>query len=182
MKNKIIFLSVGLCITIGCYYVFQYKNTELPKLVLVETAAVNVDVAKAPKMRKFRQNKLWRDTAAERLEREDGAIIHRIILDDQEYNKQLGLKLIEEAQEVATAKDKEEIISEIGDVLDVLDCIIKLHNCSQDEIDAARAKKIKERGGSYFNREFVTVSECLPGSFLEQYLLKQPDKYIEILD
>jgi len=174
MKKKNIFLVItllGLC-SLNIYNSFIKKACE-PAVV---------DVNKPVKMRKFLQNKLWRDNAAARLEKEDGAIVHRVILDDKEYSKQLGLKLMEEAQEVATSKDKEELIGEIGDVLDVLDCIIKLHSCSQDEINTAREQKIQERGGSYYNREFVTVSECLPGSFLEEYLLKQPDKYIEILD
>lgn len=181
MKNKEIVVGacfIFVCIGIFCWNVYFYSFENFKNI----TTVVVQDEIKAPKMRKFLQNKLWRDTAADRLEREDGAIIHRIILDDQEYNKQLGLKLMEEAQEVTTANNKEEIVGEIGDVLDVLDCIIKLHNFSQEEIDAARAQKIKERGGSYYNREFVTISECLPGSFLEDYLLKQPDKYIEILD
>ena len=174
-RSNIFFIVLLLSISGFSFYAYAFfvKQTCQP---------LASSIKQPVKMRKFLQNKLWRDNAADRLEKEDGAIIHRIILGDEEYSKQLGLKLMEEAHEVATSKDKEELVGEIGDVLDVLDCIIKLHNCSQDEINAAREQKIKERGGSYYNREFVTVSECLPGSYLEQYLLKQPDKYIEILD
>lgn len=173
MKKRMFFLIVGLSSFSAYIYLCEFQKP---------SDVIKVEEKKSLKMRKFLQNKLWRDNAADRLEKEDGAIIHRIILDDEQYNKQLGLKLEEEAHEVATAVTRDELVSEIGDVLDVLDCIIRLHNCTQDEIDIARQQKRNERGGSYFNREFVTVSECLPGSFLEDYLLKQPDKYIEIFD
>jgi len=131
--------------------------------------------------RKFLLNKLWRDNAAARLEREDGALIHRRILDDQEYTKQLGLKLIEEAGEVASADAQKELISELGDVLDVVECIMKHHKIEQAQVEQARDKKSKERGGTFLNREFVTVAEYWPGSFGEQYTLKDP-RIVEIFD
>ena len=51
-------------------------------------------IAKKPVvMRKFLLNKLWRDKAAAQLEMTDGAIIHRHVLNDEEYKKQLNLKI-----------------------------------------------------------------------------------------
>ena len=135
----------------------------------------------SPKRRKFIHNKLWRDDAIEQLEEQHGDIIHRIILDDQEYNNQLGLKLIEEATEVHTAKSKDELSSEVGDVLEVLDCIIALHNLSPQDIEQARNRKRNSRG-SYLKRKFVTTTESIPGSFLDNYCSKDPDKYQLIID
>ena len=42
-----------------------------------------------PKMRKFVQNKLWRDKANEILEKHHGSIVHWRRLDDKEFNEQL---------------------------------------------------------------------------------------------
>ena len=103
------------------------------------------------------------------------------ILDDEQYNHQLGLKLMEEADEVHRATTKEDLISEIGDVLEVLDAIIKLHDLSRDEIIADQTAKREERGGLY-ERQFVTMTESIPGTFLDEYCSKDPDKYKEILD
>ena len=150
------------------------------KKEITATTTYKVEVQEGAKRRKFLQNKLWRDNGAKQLEEQDGAIINRIILDDEEYNKQLGLKLIEEANEVAAARNKKELISEIGDVYEVIDCLMKLHNVSKQEVIAAQDKKRADRG-SFLNREFVLSSEYLPGSFGEWYSLKD-SRLIEIID
>lgn len=132
-------------------------------------------------IKKYMHNKLWRDHAIEKLEAQYDEIIHRKILSDEEYNQQLGLKLIEEAQEVITATNKDELISEIGDVYEVLDCIIALHKLSSDTIEQRRVDKRKDRG-SYKQRKFVTFTESKPGSFLDVYCSKDPKKYPLIVD
>ena len=138
------------------------------------------EVQEGVKRRKFLQNKLWRDNGAKQLEEQDGAVINRIILDDEEYNKQLGLKLIEEAHEVAAAQNKKELIVEMGDIYEVIDCLMKLHNISKEEVIAAQDKKRADRG-SFVNREFVLSSEYLPGSFGEWYSLKD-SRLVEVFD
>ncbi len=180
MKKNLGFLVIGLSIVAFCYVAYKYKNSEMIQELLVEK--VEAVESSAPKMHKYRLNKLWRDNAAARLEREDGAIISRRILNDEEYSQQLGFKLMEEAQEVVSATTKDELMSEIGDVLDVLDCIMKHHNFSQEKIDIARELKKKERGGSYFNREYVMDVQAVDGSFLHNYYLQSPDRHPEILD
>lgn len=154
--------------------IFMYKKIQQLETKTEETTSIT------PR-RKFIHNKLWRDNAIEQLEERYGDIINRAILDDQEYNNQLGLKLIEEAGEVHTAKNKEELSSEVGDVLEVLDCIIALHSLSLEEIEQARNKKRNDRG-SYLERKFVTTTESIPGSFLDIYCSKDPDKYQLIVE
>lgn len=175
MKKKFTLLIIGM---LGLsYYLYFYTNKD-------KAPVTNQSYEKRDnrlKRRKYLHNKLWRDNAIEQLEERHGDIIHRIILDDQEYNNQLGLKLIEEAGEVHTAKNKEELSSEVGDVLEVLDCIIALHDLSRDDIEQARNKKRNDRG-SYLERKFVTTTESIPGSFLDVYCSKDPDKYTEIID
>ncbi|MBP6869383.1 nucleoside triphosphate pyrophosphohydrolase [Candidatus Babeliales bacterium] len=132
-----------------------------------------------PKMRKFLLNKLWRDKAAGKL---DKVVIHVQTLGDEEYEKQLNLKLIEEAQEVVDAiANKDELTSEIGDVLEVLECIALQHKIAWKDVLAKKEAKRADRG-SYVQRQYVTIAECAPDSFLLSYYLKDPKRHLEIFD
>lgn len=131
------------------------------------------------KMRKFLQNKLWRDKANEMMEQNHGSIIHWRRLDDSEFNEQLRLKLLEEADEVRLAKSKEDLIGELADVFEVLDNLCKLNNISKDEVVAAQAIKIAQRGG-FGERKYVTIAEHPENSFGEKYCLADPNKYPEV--
>lgn len=174
MNFKVTLSSVLILVPLLLCNIFMYKKVKQLETTTEETTPIT------PR-RKFIHNKLWRDNAIEQLEERHGDIIHRVILDDQAYNNQLGLKLIEEAGEVHTAKNKEELSSEVGDVLEVLDCIIALHNLSREEIEQSRNKKRNDRG-SYLERKFVTTTESIPGSFLDVYCSKDPDKYTLIVE
>ena len=132
------------------------------------------------KMRKFSLNKLWRDKAPENHEK-SGSIIHVTILDDVQYRKALGLKLIEEAHEVATATSQDDLISELADIREVTDCIMKLHNISLADVTKRQEKKRHERG-SFLERKFVTIAEYQPGSFGEKYALNDLARHPEIFD
>ena len=130
-------------------------------------------------MRKFVQNKLWRDKANDILEQEHGSIIHWRRLDDTEFNEQLKLKLLEEADEVRLAKSKEDLISELADVFEVLDNLLKLNNISKNDVIAAQAIKVSKRGG-FDGRKYVTIAEHQENSFGEKYCLADPVKYPEV--
>lgn len=132
------------------------------------------------KRRKFSLNKLWRDKAPANMQAQ-GAIIHLKILDDIEYKHQLGLKLIEEANEVSTAENIDNLTSELADILEVVKCIAQAHAISMADITKRQAEKIEERG-SFLERKFVTVAEYLPGSFGENYALHDLERHPEIID
>lgn len=129
-------------------------------------------------MRKFTQNKLWRDKAPGLME-DTGSKIHIKNLSDAEYNNCLKDKLEEESTEVKNASTKEEILEEMADVLEVIDAICKLHNISKHELEECKKKKYLKRGG-FYNRQFVTFAEHSPNSFGEKYCLAQPQKYPEV--
>lgn len=173
--NKKIMIVAFAALVIGAYVYFLQVR---PKQ---ESLGGDKNPSTAVKLRKYIHNKLWRDKAVENLEETYGDIIHRKNLTDEEYAHQLHLKLLEEAQEVMTATSSEELASEIGDVLEVLDCIITLHNLSRQEIEQMRNKKRQIRG-SYLERKFVTTTESVPGSFLDLYCAQAPDKYTLIID
>ena len=170
---KLLFTALFGCVCVG----YGWMQLSHEKKEIVTTSAQ----ASPLKMKKYILNKLWRDKAAAQLEERDGAIIHRYILNDDEYKAQLGLKLKEEAAEVDAAVTKAELTEEIGDVLEVLDCIIAFNDIDVDEIKVIQDKKRDDRG-SYRAREFVTLVEAVPGGFLHNYYLQSPDRHQEIID
>lgn len=132
------------------------------------------------KMRTFYQNKLWRDKAVEKMEKH-GSVMHWRRLDDVQYNQQLLLKLVEEAQEVVEAQSGHELVEELADVLDVVDALLVLHDITSEQIAQAQAARYQERGG-FSNRVFVEKAEYPEGSFGVEYCLAQPQKYPEIIE
>ena len=69
------------------------------------------------KYRKFKQEKLWRDKAVDLLEAM-GSRVHWVKLEGEGFKEQLRVKLLEEAAEVCDAKNKEELLEELADLLD----------------------------------------------------------------
>jgi predicted house-cleaning noncanonical NTP pyrophosphatase (MazG superfamily) len=66
---------------------------------------------------------------------------------ETEFKILLRAKLVEEASEVLVAMDHNNLIEEIGDVLDVLDGIIELYKIDTKELDTKRKAKRKLKGG-----------------------------------
>jgi predicted house-cleaning noncanonical NTP pyrophosphatase (MazG superfamily) len=132
-------------------------------------------------MRKFRQNKLWRDKAVDIMEQEHGSCIHWRRLDDQEFDEQIRIKLLEEAQEVVAAENRQELLGELADVQEVLSALAGLHGITQQEIDAIQIKKQHDRGG-FGGRRFVDIAEHPVGGFGEKYCLADPVKYPEVIE
>ena len=132
------------------------------------------------KMRKFVQNKLWRDKAGEILEQQHGSVIHYRMLSDGEFEAQLRCKLLEEADEVRLASSKEDMIAELADVFEVIDSLCRLNGISRDEVLLVQASKREKRGG-FEGRKYVTVAEHPENSFGERYCLADPTKYPEVI-
>lgn len=130
------------------------------------------------KMRTFYQNKLWRDGMVTSREKE-GSVFHFKTLTDAEYQEELGKKLIEEAEEVAAASSRENLIEEIADVLEVIDALYKAHGINNSEVLWAQIKKRQERGG-FEGRKFVETVDHPENSSAVRYCLNQREKYPEI--
>lgn len=130
-------------------------------------------------MKKFKQNKLWRDKTIENLEKQ-GSKIHWHILELEQFQQELKKKLLEEANEIVAAKNNDELISEIADVLEVIDEIAKSHGFTEKQILLAKESKRNERG-RFTTRQYVTFAEHPIGSDSERYCLASPDKYPEII-
>ncbi len=131
------------------------------------------------KMRKFKQNKLWRDKAVECLE-QMGSKIYWTRLDDREFAEQLKIKFMEEAHEVCTAQTKEALLEELADILEVISSLGDVHSFTFEDIVNVQHKKYDERGG-FHGRKFVTIAEHAVDSFGEKYCLADPEKYPEVV-
>ena len=132
-------------------------------------------------MRTFLQQKLWRDKAVDLMERNHGSKINWRYLNDQEFDEQIRIKLIEETEEVITAISRDDLIAEIADVYEVINSLVTLHNITQEEVIAAQKKKHEDRGG-FEGRRFVETAEHPVDSFGERYCLADLKKYPEILE
>lgn len=129
------------------------------------------------KMRRFKQNKLWRDSLPAMMKKH-GSVIHIKQLNDQEFDNELRLKLLEEAEEVKTAQSDKMLIEELADLYEVIDSLIALHNIDKKEVLRVQEQKRSERGG-FMGRAYVTVADHPEGSFGVEYCLAAPDKYPE---
>lgn len=130
------------------------------------------------KMRRFKQSKLWRDNAPAMLE-EYGSVIHIKQLSNQEFDRELRIKLLEEAEEVKTAQSDQMLIEELADVYEVIDSLIALHKIDKEQVLYVQENKRNMRGG-FMNRTYVTVADHPVGSYGETYCLAAPEKYPEI--
>ena len=92
-------------------------------------------------------NKLVRDRIPEIIEK-DGASFKTSVLNDEDFKTELLKKLIEEAQEVVGAKDdNKELVKELGDILEVIDYLIKSFDLDKIEIEKVKAESKDSRGG-----------------------------------
>jgi predicted house-cleaning noncanonical NTP pyrophosphatase (MazG superfamily) len=90
---------------------------------------------------KITYNKLVRDNIPEIIQNNNSQCSTRV-LNDSEYYEELKKKLIEETNEFCESDE----VSELGDILEVFNSIIKCKNLSFSEIDKIRENKKKKNG------------------------------------
>ena len=89
--------------------------------------------------------KLVRDKNPDTIFASGGEANFKIISGDEKI-RLLKEKLVEEANEVLDAKDGDDVVAEIGDVLDVLQQLIKELKIKKRLIRKSRRLKLKHRG------------------------------------
>ena len=103
---------------------------------------------------KFFYNKLVRDKVIENIKKKGHKCEYKKLSED-EYKKELDKKLLEEASEVIGAHSAEEL----GDLIEVIQTIMKEHNISFEEVKQAMQKK-KDSNGALDERLFlISVDE-----------------------
>lgn len=96
-------------------------------------------------MGKFYHQKLIRDKIPQIIKANDGKCEIRVMNKD-EFKKELRKKLIEESKEVKEA-EKDELVKELSDVLEVIKSIAQSENISFNLIEEKRKERKKKRGG-----------------------------------
>jgi predicted house-cleaning noncanonical NTP pyrophosphatase (MazG superfamily) len=104
--------------------------------------------------------KLVRDGIPEIISRA-GAVAVTKILDDEEFERALKTKLLEEAAEVSAATATE-IIDELCDVLEVVQALAALSNVTPERLEKLRELKASERG-SFASRTWLDETYPLVG-------------------
>ena len=96
-------------------------------------------------------NKLVRDNIPNIIQSK-GQTAEYHILNDKDYKIELLKKLNEECNEVINSNNKEELLEELSDVLEVIKAIGNLENIELDEIiNSAENKRLKKGG---FDKKF----------------------------
>lgn len=91
-----------------------------------------------------------RDRIPENIDSEPGRKSQYRILDDTEYLKELNRKILEEANEFI----EENSIEELGDLMEVINAIMKLKGYSMEEVNKVMKSKA-EKKGAFDNKIFL---------------------------
>jgi len=92
--------------------------------------------------------KLIRDLIPEIIEKRAGKKPGlRILKNNQEYQKYLLKKVLEEAEEFSKVKDKTHLVEEMADMLELFDAIIKHNKLDKKDIQKIKKEKAQLRGG-----------------------------------
>jgi predicted house-cleaning noncanonical NTP pyrophosphatase (MazG superfamily) len=127
----------------------------------------------------FRFNKLVRDKLPAMYDELGQRIVFRNVKNG-ELLKKLRDKLVEEASELPFEdRSREQIISELSDVEQVMDDIKRELAISDEEVAAAKEKKFAKKGG-FENGIFVESIELNEGDDWIEYYRKEPAKYPEL--
>lgn len=128
--------------------------------------------------RRFKTDILVRNNRIEQMENL-GLNVNYKVLSDEEYLKELKNKIVEEANEVAIAENVDELSSEIGDVLEVIEHMAEAYNLDMDIIQQKKREKQNKIGK--FDKKYKTFwIEMDENNGSLDYYLSKPEKYPEI--
>lgn len=91
-------------------------------------------------------NKLVRDNIPNIIKQNGEESVTKI-LDYEEYKKELYKKLLEEANEVINAQNKDAILEELADVFEILKSIAELEGKNINDVEEIANQKRLKRGG-----------------------------------
>jgi predicted house-cleaning noncanonical NTP pyrophosphatase (MazG superfamily) len=96
-------------------------------------------------MKKYYHKKLIRDQIPEIIESNKGKYETRV-LNDSEFESELKKKLLEEVNELLSAKKGEEL-NELADVLEITKALASHYKISFDKLQKYQLEKRRKRGG-----------------------------------
>jgi predicted house-cleaning noncanonical NTP pyrophosphatase (MazG superfamily) len=130
-------------------------------------------------MKRFKVAKLVRDKIVDNMKASNQLPKGIKKLDDDEYLKELVIKVVEEAQEMQNFENLQELKEELADVQEVLDYIIKELNLSSKEIKDIQKKKIEKNGG-FEKRIYLEEVDMEESNDWFDYYDSHPKKYPKI--
>ena len=128
---------------------------------------------------KFKTNILVRDKMVEKMQAE-GILVDYKKLNEKDYKNALREKIVEEAKEAADEKNREKLIYELADLLEVAQTLADTLGITASEIAEARKKK-REKSGGFTERHFTNFVEIENDNPAIEYYLKRPKKYPKIV-
>jgi len=131
-----------------------------------------------PTLHRFKVDKLIRNIVSENLSR-SGILVRTKEVSDVEFVESLKRKLVEESKEVLVAKDQEELIEEIGDVLQVMKTLCQSINISFEAVEKSREAKEK-RSGTFDKKTYCTIIDVPKSHPNYVYYKGRPEDYPEI--
>jgi predicted house-cleaning noncanonical NTP pyrophosphatase (MazG superfamily) len=106
-------------------------------------------------MKKYIYNKLIRDNIPTIIEKDNRACIVSV-LDDEKFYLELKKKLIEEANEVLAASTRDELISEIADMYEIIDKLKGIY--SIEDLEVSKIQNLKAEKNGKFEKKLFLVS------------------------
>jgi len=91
--------------------------------------------------------KLVRDRIPEIIKTRTGQDAKTRIMENDEYLNFLMRKVEEEANELANAENKEHVIEEIADVLELIESILEFYDVDMETVLKVKREKADKRGG-----------------------------------
>ena len=117
---------------------YQYYSPEKEK----EYGVVGIKISLIRTGFRYTYNKLVRDKIPENIDSEPGRKSKYRILDDDEYLDELNKKVLEEANEFI----EENSIEELGDLMEVINAIMKLKGYKMEEVHKVMKAKADKKG------------------------------------
>lgn len=128
---------------------------------------------------KFKTNILVRDKMVEKMQAE-GILVDYKKLNEKDYENALREKIVEEAKEAAAEKNREKLIYELADLLEVAQTLADTLGITALEISEARKKK-REKSGGFTEKHFTNFVEIENDNPAIEYYLERPKKYPKIV-
>ncbi len=125
---------------------YKYYSPEQEK----EYGVVGIKIILINSGFRYTYNKLVRDKIPENIDSEPGRKCKYRILDDEEYLTELNKKVLEEANEFIEENSSEEL----GDLMEVINAIMKLKGYNMEEIYRIMKKK-EEKKGAFNNKIYL---------------------------
>lgn len=124
---------------------------------------------------RFRVEKLIRD-GLPAIMRAQGLSVFDRRLEGEALRSALADKLVEEAAEARAAVARDEVLEELADVAEVIAALAAAHGLTVAEIETARIKKRRARGG--FDAGVFNAAVSAPeGAPALDYYLARPEQY-----